>query len=63
MATCAAARSDLEGLLVSHDEPETGPGVDPDRDPTNFSYVHWGDIADALHLRVDTTRGNDPRRR
>jgi 3-phytase len=52
-----------EGLLVTHDEPETSPDVDPDRDPTNFSYVHWGDIADALHLRVDTTSGNDPRLR
>ena len=52
-----------KGLLVTHDEPETGPGIDPDRDPTSFSYVHWGEIARALHLRVDTTRGNDPRLR
>jgi 3-phytase len=52
-----------EGLLVTHDEPETGPGVDPDRDPTSFSYVHWGDIADALGLLVDTSWGNDPRLR
>lgn len=52
-----------EGLLVTHDEPESGPDVDPDRDPTSFSYVHWGEIADALNLRVDTTRGNDPRPR
>jgi 3-phytase len=49
------------GLLVSHDEPESGPGVDPDRDPTNFSYVSWGAVADALHLKVSTTPGNDPR--
>jgi 3-phytase len=52
-----------KGLLVTHDEPETGPDIDPDRDPTSFSYVHWGEIARALHLRVDTTRGNDPRLR
>jgi len=50
-----------EGLLVSHDEPESGPGVDEDRDPTNFSYVSWGEIAEELHLKVDTTAGNDPR--
>ncbi|HKE76221.1 MAG TPA: phytase [Acidimicrobiales bacterium] len=49
------------GLLVSHDEPETGPGVDEDRDPTNFSLVGWGEVADALHLQVSTARGNDPR--
>jgi 3-phytase len=52
-----------EGLLVTHDEPETGPDVDPDRDPTSFSYVDWGELADARGLRVDTTRGNDPRLR
>ncbi|WP_285100828.1 phytase [Promicromonospora sp. MEB111] len=39
------------GLLVTHDEPETGPDVDPDRDATGFSYVHWGDVAKALRLR------------
>jgi 3-phytase len=50
-----------DGLLVSHDEPESGEGVDPDRDPTNFSYVSWGSIAEALKLKVDTTAGNDPR--
>jgi 3-phytase len=50
-----------EGLLVSHDEPETGDDVDPERDPTNFSYVDWGDIADALHLTVSTKPNNDPR--
>jgi 3-phytase len=49
------------GLLVSHDEPETGPGVDEDRDPTNFSYVEWGEVADALHLQVSTEERNDPR--
>ena len=49
------------GLLVSHDEPETGPGVDEDRDPTNFSLVDWADVAKALHLHVSTNRGNDPR--
>jgi 3-phytase len=49
------------GLLVTHDEPESGPDVEPDRDATNFSYVHWGDIAHALHLRVSTNTGNDPR--
>jgi 3-phytase len=36
-----------EGLLVTHDQPETGAGVVPDRGPTNFSYVHWGDVARA----------------
>jgi 3-phytase len=50
-----------DGLLVSHDEPETGPGVDEDRDATNFSYVDWHQIATALGLEVDTTDGNDPR--
>ncbi len=50
-----------EGLLVTHDEPESGPDVDPDRDPTNFSYVHWGEVADALGLQVSTRAGNDPR--
>ena len=50
-----------EGLLVSHDEPETGPGVAEDRDATNFSYVDWREIADALHLKVDTDAHNDPR--
>ena len=49
------------GLLVSHDEPETGPGVDEERDATNFSFVSWGDIADALGLVTDTRTGNDPR--
>jgi 3-phytase len=49
------------GLLVSHDEPETGDGVDENRDPTNFSYVDWADVADALHLKVSTRAGNDPR--
>jgi 3-phytase len=50
-----------EGLLVSHDEPETGAGVDEERDATNFSYVSWGDIADAMGLLVSTRAGNDPR--
>ena len=50
-----------EGLLVTHDEPETGDDVDPDRDATNFSYVSWGDVADALRLPVSTAAGNDPR--
>ncbi|MBB5786419.1 phytase [Jiangella mangrovi] len=52
-----------EGLLVTHDEPETGPGVDPERDATNFSYVDWGQVADALGLQVSTDWGNDPRLR
>ncbi len=51
-----------EGLLVTHDEPESGADVDNDRDPTNFSYVHWGEVADALGLQVSTRAGNDPRR-
>lgn len=41
-----------QGLLVSHDEPETSPGVDEDQDATNFSYVQWGDVARALGLRL-----------
>jgi 3-phytase len=50
-----------QGLLVSHDEPESGPGVDEDRDPTNFSLVDWGEVANALHLQVSTNSRNDPR--
>jgi 3-phytase len=50
-----------QGLLVTHDEPESGPDVDEDRDPTNFSYVDWGDVAAALRLQVSTAAGNDPR--
>jgi 3-phytase len=50
-----------EGLPVTHDEPETGPGVDESRDATNFSYVSFGAIARALDLRTDTSAGNDPR--
>lgn len=49
-----------EGLLVAHDEPETGDDVD-DRDATNFSYIAWEDLADALGLTVSTADGNDPR--
>ncbi len=52
-----------EGLLVTHDEPETGADVDPERDATNFSYVSWGEIADGLGLRASTAAGNDPRLR
>ncbi|MEU0486452.1 phytase [Streptosporangium sp. NPDC006013] len=50
-----------QGLLVTHDEPETGPDVDDERDATNFSYVSWGEIASALSLKVTTKAGNDPR--
>ena len=50
-----------QGLLVTHDEPETGPAVDDERDATNFSYVSWGDIAGALRLKTNTAPGNDPR--
>ena len=39
------------GLLVTHDEPESGPGVDDEQGPTNFSYVDVGDVLDALGLR------------
>jgi 3-phytase len=49
------------GLLVTHDEPETGAGIDEERDATNFSYVDWADVADALGLRVSTRAANDPR--
>ncbi|TKK78851.1 phytase [Herbidospora galbida] len=50
-----------QGLLVTHDEPDTGANVDGERDATNFSYVSWGDVARALKLKVSTDRGNDPR--
>ncbi|OZV81582.1 hypothetical protein CA850_10425 [Micromonospora echinospora] len=50
-----------QGLLVTHDEPETGADVDDERDTTNFSYVSWDDIARAMSLSVDTRAGNDPR--
>ena len=50
-----------QGLLVTHDEPETGADVDEERDATNFSYVAWDDVADALGLSVSTAAGNDPR--
>lgn len=50
-----------QGLLVTHDEPETGPDVDDSRDATNFSYVAWDDVADALGLTVSPAAGNDPR--
>ncbi|MFI2651690.1 phytase [Micromonospora fulviviridis] len=50
-----------QGLLVTHDEPETGPDVDGERDATNFSYVSWDDIARAMSLTVDTRARNDPR--
>jgi 3-phytase len=52
-----------QGLLLTHDEPESGPGVDPGRDATNFSYVDWGEVADALGLMINTSDGNDPRLR
>lgn len=51
----------LQGLLVTHDEPETGADVDGERDATNFSYVAWADVADGLGLSVSTVAGNDPR--
>ena len=35
--------------------------MDAERDATNFSYVSWGDIADALGLVTDTRTDNDPR--
>ena len=50
-----------EGLLVTHDEPDSGPEVDEARDATGFSYVSWGEVADALRLKVDTAPHNDPR--
>ncbi|GAB1818026.1 phytase [Herbidospora sp. RD11066] len=50
-----------KGLLVTHDEPDTGSNVNEERDATNFSYVSWGDVARALKLKVDTGRGNGPR--
>lgn len=56
----AAGRFD-RGLLVTHDEPETGRRVDPERDATSFSYVHWRAVAKALGLKVSTRAANDPR--
>ncbi|WP_083974465.1 phytase [Herbidospora daliensis] len=50
-----------QGLLVTHDEPDTGANVDEERDATNFSYVSWGEVARALKLKVSTRAGNDPR--
>lgn len=53
-----------QGLLVTHDEPETGPGIGDDDDATNFSYVQWSDIAEALGLPLNKTSvraSNDPR--
>ena len=50
-----------QGLLVTHDEPDSGPEVDDERDATNFSYVQWGDVADALGLTASAAERNDPR--
>lgn len=57
-----------QGLLVTHDEPETWSGMteaEEDRDPTNFSYVSWGEVAKALKLKTHgaagSKAGNDPR--
>ena len=50
-----------QGLLVTHDEPDSGPEVDDERDATNFSYVQWGDVADALGLTAGAAERNDPR--
>jgi 3-phytase len=51
-----------QGLLVTHDEPETGADVDDERDATNFSFVSWGKVARSLGLRrPSTVPGNDPR--
>jgi len=49
------------GLLVTHDEPENTGRLG--RDPRNFSYISWPDVAEPLGLRIDTTAGNDPRLR
>lgn len=43
---------------LTPDEPGT---PDRGRDATNFSYVSWGDVADAPGLRVSTTAAHDPR--
>ncbi len=53
-----------QGLLVTHDEPHTGAGVDEDQDPTNFHFVDWAQIADGLGLTLDKASlkaSNDPR--
>lgn len=50
-----------QGMLVTHDEPDDRGR--PSRDPTNFSYVSWPDVALPLGLRIDLTPGNDPRLR
>lgn len=64
-----ALEADAEGIDVYYGpgatgyviEPDTGPEVDDERDATNFSYVSWGDVADALGLKADTSARNDPR--
>lgn len=53
-----------QGLLVTHDEPHTGAGVDEDQDPTNFHFVDWAQIADGLGLTLNKASlkaSNDPR--
>ncbi len=53
-----------QGLLVTHDEPHTGAGVDEDQDPTNFHFVDWAQIADGLGLTLNKAglkASNDPR--
>lgn len=59
--THLAAGRFAKGMLVTHDEPETGPNVDPERDGTNFSCVQWAQIARRLGLEISTRPGNDPR--
>jgi hypothetical protein len=44
-----------QGLLVTHDGDE-----EPGDDATNFKFMRWDDVADALGLAIDTTTG-DPR--
>jgi 3-phytase len=50
-----------KGFSSATTNPRAAPGVDQDRDPTNFSLVDWGDVANALHLQVSTNSRNDPR--
>ena len=53
-----------QGLLVTHDEPHSGEGVDDGQDPTNFHFVDWVQVADGLGLTLNKASlraSNDPR--
>ena len=47
-----------QGLLVAHDGGNTPDVLDDDGealDNTNFKFVRWADVAQALGLDIDTT--------